>query len=55
MLTPKTIHNIDLKFDIIIKSNLRNYKGNDEYNTFIIDEVLRLIWFLSTTFNRWRN
>ena len=55
MLTPKTIHNIDLKFDIIIKSNLRNYKGNDEYNTFIIYEVLRLIWFLSTTFNRRSN
>jgi len=39
MLTPKTIHNTDLKFDIIIKRNLRNVKSYDEYNTFIIDEL----------------
>ena len=42
MLTPKTTHNIDLKFDIIIKRNLRNVKSYDEYSKFIIDEVLRL-------------
>ena len=40
--TPKTIHNIELKLDIIIKRNLRNGDSYDEYSKFIISEVLRL-------------
>ena len=40
--TPKTIHNIELKLDIISKINLRNGDSYDEYSKFIIREVLRL-------------
>ena len=40
--TPKTIHNIELKLDIISKINLRNGDSYDEYSKFIISEVLRL-------------
>jgi len=40
--TPKTIQTIDLKFDIIIKRNLRNKDRYDEYSKFIISEVSRL-------------
>ena len=37
--TPKTIHNIELKLDIISKINLRNGDSYDEYSKFIIREV----------------
>ena len=40
--TPKTIQTIDLKFDIIIKRNLRNGDSYDDYSKFIISEVSRL-------------
>jgi len=40
--TPKTIHNIELKLDIISKINLRNGDSYDEYSKFIISEVSRL-------------
>ena len=40
--TPKIIHNIELKLDIISKINLRNGDSYDEYSKFIISEVLRL-------------
>ena len=40
--TPKTIHNIELKLDIILKINLRNGDSYGEYSKFIISEVLRL-------------
>ena len=40
--TPKTIHNIELKLDIIIKRNLRNGDSYDEYSKFIISEGSRL-------------
>ena len=40
--TPKTIHNINLKLDIISKINLGNVDSYDEYSKFIIREVLRL-------------
>ena len=40
--TPKTIHNIELKLDIISKINLRNGDSYDDYSKFIISEVSRL-------------
>ena len=40
--TPKIIHNIELKLDIISKINLRNGDSYDEYSKFIISEVSRL-------------
>ena len=40
--TPKTIHNIELKLDIILKINLRNGDSYGEYSKFIINEVIRL-------------
>jgi len=40
--TPKTIHNIELKLDIISKINLRNVYSYGEYSKFIINEVIRL-------------
>ena len=40
--TPKTIHNINLKLDIISKINLGNVDSYDEYSKFIIREVIRL-------------
>ena len=40
--TPKTIHNINLKLDIISKINLGNGDSYDDYSKFIISEVLRL-------------
>ena len=40
--TPKTIHNIELKLDIISKINLGNVDSYGEYSKFIISEVLRL-------------
>ena len=40
--TPKTIHNINLKLDIISKINLGNGDSYDGYSKFIISEVLRL-------------
>ena len=40
--TPKLIHNIDLKFDVKIKRNLRNRNSYSGYSNFILGEVLRL-------------
>ena len=40
--TPKTIHNINIKLDIISKINLGNGDSYDGYSKFIISEVLRL-------------
>ena len=40
--TPKTIHNIELKLDVISKINLGNGDSYDDYSKFIIREVLRL-------------
>ena len=40
--TPKTIHNIELKLDIISKINLGNVDSYGEYSKFIINEVIRL-------------
>ena len=40
--TPKTIHNIELKLDVISKINLGNVDSYDDYSKFIIREVLRL-------------
>jgi hypothetical protein len=40
--TPKTIHNIELKLDVISKINLGNVDSYGEYSKFIISEVLRL-------------
>jgi len=40
--TPKIIHNIELKLDIISKINLRNGDSYEEYSKFIINEVIRL-------------
>ena len=40
--TPKLIHNIDLKFDVKIKRNLRNRNSYSGYSNFILSEVLRL-------------
>ena len=40
--TPKTIHNIELKLDVISKINLGNVDSYGEYSKFIISEVSRL-------------
>ena len=40
--TPKTIHNIELKLDVISKINLGNVDSYDDYSKFIISEVSRL-------------
>ena len=40
--TPKTIHNIELKLDVISKINLGNGDSYGEYSKFIISEVSRL-------------